>query len=75
MKNFMFTYTELHSCKEEEERGYDQTYCPPSENRRCWGKIKHSLATKTETEMGRDHNVALYNCLCTAVYSACGMVS
>ena len=23
-------------------------------------KIKHSLATKTETEMGRDHNVALY---------------
>ena len=24
------------------------------------GKLKHSIATKTETEVGRDHNVALY---------------
>ena len=84
-------YKELHihvhrttCCKEEEEeeRGYDQTYCPSSENRRCWGKIKQSLATKTETEMGRDHNVVQllirrvwHHNNCTAVYSACGMVS
>ena len=38
---------------------------------RCWGKIKHSLATKTETEMGRDHNVALYYGTTTIAFPLC----
>ena len=61
LRSFKRVYEELHSCKEEEEeRGVRSVSTVHPVNTEDVGDNKYSLATKTQTEMGDGHNVAIF---------------